>query len=186
MDAREEKKISDKVRNGAATRIVLGGVDDGKKMQEAQAIGLDGEAIDGVERIQDYGFSSCPPAGAEAIGLPVGGDRSHMVIVKAEDRGLRMGGLASLDVCVYRAGGDYFHLKDGNKIELKTKELFIDAEKVIITGDVEIRGALTVTGGVSAGGLVNGSEVRGGNVTLTTHKHTGDSGGTTDKPIGGT
>jgi phage baseplate assembly protein V len=177
MEKRNEKKIRDSIRNSSATRLNLQRVNDNSKMQSVQATGLDSEVLDNVERVQNYGFSS-NPMGGEAIGLPIGGDRGHMVIVAVDDRGSRKGGGAPGDVSVYNANGDYVTLGEGNKIEIKTKELGAEAEDkagfktkafsveadeitlkaatVKIEGDLEIKGNLKVDGDITATGSITG------------------------------
>ncbi|MDR1165750.1 MAG: phage baseplate assembly protein V [Deltaproteobacteria bacterium] len=185
MDGREKKKLYDFIRNSAATRVTLNRTNDGSKMQGSQVTGLSGEDFLEVERFQNYGFSSVPPDGAEGIALPVGGDRGHLVVVAIEDRGVRKGGLGAGDVAIYNGNGDYLLFKEGNKTELKSKEVLFDfgskmdlkAPIIEITGDVKIIGNLTVTGSVSATG-----DITAGGISLVNHTHPGDSGGTTGKP----
>lgn len=200
MDSRDQKKIGDRIRNSAAFRGTITGVNDGAKMQEFQVKGLAGEAVQRVERFQNYGFTSHPPASAEGVFVPLGGDRSCLACVAIDDRSSRLGSLGEGDVAVYRGGGDYIKFTDGNKAELKTEELTVTAPKVIFTGDVEIRGSLdiqgsitvegsiTAEGSVTATGPVRGSQVTasGANVSLGSHRHTGDSGGDTSSPQAGT
>jgi len=58
-------------------RAVIKAVNDDSKMQALQISLLNGELRDGVERVQNYGFTSHPHNGAEGVCLFVGGDRSH-------------------------------------------------------------------------------------------------------------
>jgi phage baseplate assembly protein V len=203
MDNRDLVKLNKKIRNASGARVVLTATNDGHKMQETQVAGLDGEALEGVERFQNYGFTSVPLGGTEGIAIPIGGDRSHMALVAVDDRGTRKGGLAAGEVAVYSETGDFIHLKAGNKMESKTKELLTDAETkaeikspemslkgaiaveaygggattFVLTGDMTIDGNLVVTGNVT----VTGDVVAGG-ISLKNHTHPGDSGGTTGKP----
>ncbi|MDR1308905.1 MAG: phage baseplate assembly protein V [Deltaproteobacteria bacterium] len=194
MHDRKYKKLWDAVRNASATRLTLVRVDDGPRMQTMQAKGLDGEILDAVERFQNYGFSSFPPAG-EAVGLPVGGDRGHIVVVAVDDRGSRKGGLQPGEVAVYHMNGDHMTLGEGNKITMKTKEFLpeaaeqmvfktkafvIEADSVTIkakniifeggmsgTGDLTLSGNLNMTGNLSMTGNVAAT----GNITATGPVH---------------
>ena len=166
MNRREIKKLKDAMRNGAATRLVMSKVNDGTKMQTVQAVGLSGEIIE-CERPQNYGFSSNPPAG-EAIGLPIGGDRGHMVILAIDDRGSRKGDVESGEVGVYHGNGDFIKLSSGNKIDVKTKEFLPEAEtKVVIkTKDcaIEASGSITLKASTVTveGNLVGTGSIPGG------------------------
>lgn len=65
-------------------RAVVRLVDDGPPRQRMQVEVLAGEVLDEVERMQQYGLSSCPPPGSDAIVLALGGMRQHPVVIAAE------------------------------------------------------------------------------------------------------
>jgi len=62
------------------------------------------ELIDGVERVQNYGFTSHPEAGAEAIVAMIGGNRDHPVVIAADDSRYRPE-LAEGETAVYNKHG---------------------------------------------------------------------------------
>ena len=171
MDKRYLKQLNDKIRNAAPTRLNLKMVNDGSKMQSIQATGLDGEVFESVERFEPYGFTS-HPKGGEAIGLPIGGDRSHMIVLNPGDRGVRKGGGAPGDAAMYNENGDFISLGEGNKLTMKTKELSaeaetseshktktftVEADDIVLKGNVLVEGNLTVTGSLTALGGINAS-----------------------------
>ena len=82
-------------------RAVLRVVDDSLKLQAVQVEGLPGEVLDGIERWQQYGFTSVPHPGAEAIIAALGGQRQHSVVLAVEDRRYRVMGLEQGEVCIY-------------------------------------------------------------------------------------
>lgn len=92
-------------------RAVIKLVDDAGGIQVVQLVGLDGEILDRVERFQEYGFTSVPHAGAEAVLSAVGGDRSHGLVVAVEDRRYRLKGLAGGEMAIYDDLGQKVHLK---------------------------------------------------------------------------
>jgi phage baseplate assembly protein V len=151
VDKREWKKLQDLVRNAAGTRVVLKMTDDGRKMQEIQVTGLDGETLDQVERFQNYGFSSVPKGG-EGLGIPVGGDRGHLAIVALDDRDSRKKGLAAGEVAVYHANGDFLHFQEGNKSELKTKESTVNADDKSTVNTKAFEANASSTAQINAGG----------------------------------
>lgn len=110
-----------------ASRAVIKLENDGLKLQELQIVGLSGETLDGVERFQEYGFTSHPKSGAEAISLSIGGNRSHTVIVAVDDRRYRLKGLESGEVALY---DDL-----GQKIVLKRDRIEVESPKVVVTSD---------------------------------------------------
>lgn len=209
MDKRDRKKLGDQIRNAAATRVTLNMTKDTTKMQESQISGLDGEDFPEVERFQNYGFTSNPPAGAEGIAVPVGGDRSHLAVLAIDDRGSRLKGLAPGEVAVYHGNGDFLRFNEGNKVAFETKESVFDSKTKSefkapqvdlkgnvtatnyeggagtfnFTGNMTIDGNLKVTGNITVTGNVTaGGDVTAGGISLKNHTHPGDSGGTTGKP----
>ena len=118
------------IRN-IVTRGVLTGVQDGDKMQSVQVKGLFGEVMDKAERAQNYGFTSHPLNGAEVVIVAVDADRSHPIIVVADDRSCRKLGMEPGEVAVYTHEGDYMHFKKNNEIEMSTKKLVVNAEESV-------------------------------------------------------
>jgi phage baseplate assembly protein V len=131
MDPRERSKLNAKIRASAAYRAVIDETEDGSKMQEAKIAGQNGEMLEKIERFQQFGFTSRPKAGTEAIVLPIGGDRSHSVILAVDDRGTRKGNLEPGEAAVYSADGAFMHFKNEQKIETQAKELKTAAEDKI-------------------------------------------------------
>jgi phage baseplate assembly protein V len=209
MDIRERKKLYDKIRNSSALRVTLDLVDDKTKMQKVQASGLEGEIFPSAEKFESYGFTSHPPLGSEAVAFPIGGDRGHLAILAAGDRGVRKKDLAPGETAIYTLEGDHLHFKNGNKLEMLTKESSFDsttksefkapelllkgalsaegyegeATTFSFKGDLTITGNLTVSGNITVSGDVSaGGDVTAGGISLKSHVHPGDSGGTTGSP----
>ena len=104
-------------------RAVVTSIADGGKIQSAQVKLLDGEVCNSVDRVQNYGFTSVPLPGAEAIFLSLGGDRDHGIVITADDRRYRIKGLQGGEVAIYtdedKAGADHrIHFKRGKEIHL--------------------------------------------------------------------
>ncbi len=96
-------------------RAVVQTIGDSTKLQLLQLGVLDGEDIDDAERVQEYGFSSVPLAGAEAVVVFPNGDRGHPLVVAVDDRRYRPTGGQAGEVTVYNDAGAYVRLtKDGD------------------------------------------------------------------------
>lgn len=217
MDDRTLERKFEKMARGLAN-IVCRGVaamtGDKTKWQTQQVQLLDGETIDGAERVQQYGFSGVPQGGAECIVLMVNGDRSHPVILACDDRRYRVAGLQNGEVCVYTDEGDRIHLKRDNTIEVTTKHFIVKAQEdvQIETKQLTIKAetgvnidtaatvfntdALTFGGqgggdctAQMSGGIVATGDLasNGGAVSLNGHVHEGvqPGDGNTKKPVGG-
>ncbi|PHJ82013.1 hypothetical protein VF14_18380 [Nostoc linckia z18] len=111
----------------AVGRGVVRLVDDSLKMQAMQVTLMEGETRATVERFQNYGFTSHPQPGAECIGLAIGGNRDHCVIIAVDDRRFRLKSLAPGEVALYTDEGDVIHLKRGRTIEVTTQTFLVKA-----------------------------------------------------------
>ena len=100
------------------SRAVVTVVYDGLKMQGLQLTLLAGETADQVERFQEYGFTSVPKAGAEAIAAAIGGARGHLVAIAVDDRRYRMQDMQPGEVALYTDEGDYIKLSRGRIIQV--------------------------------------------------------------------
>ena len=164
--------IEGRVRLMLARAIVLL-IDDAPRAQELQVELLEDEQQDGVERLQNYGFTAAPHPGAEAVVACIGGLRSHAIALVVEDRRYRLKGLAAGEVALY---DDL-----GNVVKLGRTQITITAaDKIAITapGGVTIAGDVAVTGDVSITGAVTASvDVIAAGISLKTHKHGGVQAG---------
>lgn len=94
-------------------------VNSAGKMQRLQMRILQGEAKSDVDHFEAYGFTSHPHAGAEAVLLCFGGDRSHGVAVVVADKRYRLQSLEAGEVAIYDDLDQVVHLtRDG--IEIRT------------------------------------------------------------------
>lgn len=140
-------------------RAIIRLVNDATKVQEAQVTLLEDETRAGVERFQEYGFTSVPLPGAEAVMVSVSGNRDHGVIIAVDDRRYRLKGLASGEVAIYTDEGDTIVLKRGRLIEVTTQTLKINASTKVEM----VTPLLQVTGG----------DVKADTISLKTHVHGG-------------
>ncbi len=107
------RPLRNKIANTVA-RSVVNLIDDAQALQSLQIGAMAGENLDDAERFQEYGFSSAPLSGAEAVAVFPNGDRSHPLVVATDDRRHRPTGLAAGEVVLYSHNGDQIKLEDGN------------------------------------------------------------------------
>lgn len=172
-----------------ARRAVVRLIDDSQKLQEAQLAIFSGEVRDLVERFQEYGFTSHPHAGAEAIVLALGGNTDHGAIIAVDDRRYRLTGLAAGEVAIYDDQGQVIHLKRDGHIHIygcnqltvtAAEKITFDAPLVECTGDLLVGEDISATGEIAdAAGVKKMSGMR---QVFDSHTHPGDSGGTTGTP----
>jgi phage baseplate assembly protein V len=165
----------------AIGRGTLGPVNDADGLQRSQVTLLAGEVRDNVERIQPYGFSAVPLAGADVLVVCVGGNRDHPVIIGADDRRYRPTGMQPGDVCIYSH-------QSGHKITLKAdRTIEIEGDEITIKGDtkitleaplVEVTGALDVNGDIRDRAASGGMSMNGMRADYNTHVHGGSAGPT--------
>jgi phage baseplate assembly protein V len=109
-------RLSNLVSRGVVTRVT-----DSGKLQTLQLGLLSEETRDAVERFQQYGFTSVPIAGAEAVVLFVGGRRDHGLVVAVDDKRHRKSGLQAGEVAVYSQAGASVVLKADGSVEVTPK-----------------------------------------------------------------
>lgn len=169
-----------------ASRAVLGTADDAGKLQTAQVQLLAGEVKDGVERLQNFGFTSVPPAGAEGVFLSLNGSRDQGVLIVVDDRRSRKGGLASGEAAMHNAAGTaVIHVRADGTIEVTAAtQVTVTAPLVRVVGDLEVTGNVQVAGNIAAAGSVaDGTGTMAGmRSTFNGHDHNDPQGGRVDPP----
>ncbi|HEX7821037.1 MAG TPA: phage baseplate assembly protein V [Sphingobium sp.] len=114
-------------------RAVIRAANDSLKAQGLQVELLDGEVQDGVEHFQNYGFTSVPLAGAEAVVAFVGGLRGHGICIATVDRKVRLTAMQPGEVALHDDQGQKIHLtRDGIVIETDKPIAITSAEVVTI------------------------------------------------------
>lgn len=120
---------------GMVARAIVRLVDDARQAQELQLELLAGEGQDAVERFQNYGLTSVPHAGAEALVVFAGGLRSHGVVLAVEDRRYRLTGLEDGEVALFDDLGNVIKLgRDAISVTATTR-LTVDAPTVEVSAD---------------------------------------------------
>lgn len=119
-------------------RAVISLIDDVKALAVAQVKLLDDEPED-AELMQQYGFTSNPPVGSEAIVIRIGGVPEHQIVISTAQRGKRPK-VAEGEVKIYVADGPLIHI---TKTDIKLGD---GATKgVNREGDNILRGAALAT-----------------------------------------
>lgn len=141
-------------------RFLLTLLDDAGPVQRLQGEVLDGEVIDKVERVLEYGFNSRPKPGAEGVLIAVAGSRGQGVVIGLGDRRYRMH-LDEGEVALHDDLEQVVHLtRDGIRIssplraEIEAPEISLSAQdemtlaspKIVLAGNVFLGGE----GGVKA------------------------------------
>ena len=143
-------------------RGVLSRTDDGRGTQRMQVTLLDGETRDVADRIQQYGFSSHPPAGSHVVVLNAGGQRDHPVVIGADSPEGRPTDLAAGEVMQWSVHGHRVHLREDGGVLVTTSQghrmemqpgggLVIECQDATVkaTGSVRMETpALNVTGDI--------------------------------------
>lgn len=164
-------------------RAVVKRLDDSKRVQLAQLGILDGETRDAVERFQNYGFTSVPLEGAEAVVLSVGGHRDHCLVVAVDDRRHRLRDLEPGEVAVFHKDGSRVHLKADGSVEAVSKggakaTLKADGSvenesssgsKVTLSGDIKLSPSGVVElGSAATDGALKGTSFASASTTFLT------------------
>jgi phage baseplate assembly protein V len=130
-----------------AGRAIITAIDDSSKVQSAQLKALFGESMGNVQRFQNFGFTSNPPVGTEAIILSLGGNRENAVIIATDNGNVRVKPLASGESAIYTDDGTLIHLKKGGLVDvIAATKVLISVPNAEFTGNVKITGNLIVIG----------------------------------------
>ena len=169
--------------------VLAAAADDSKGVQLVQVKLLDGEVADGVERMQSYGYTSVPLAGAEGVMACVSGDRNHGIVVVMDDRRYRLKNLQPGEVALYTDEGDTIVMKRGRKIEVTAgAEVTVTAPVVKVEASTKVTlttPLVEMTQDLSVGGSITAAGVTADGISLTTHAHGGvtPGGGNTGGPL---
>lgn len=163
-------------------RAVVSAKNGAGKLRTLQIQLLGGDIREPVEHFEPYGFTSEPHAGAEAIGLALGGDRDQTLAVVVTDRRYRPANLKDGEVVVFDdLGRKVFLSRDGIRVEgadspvtvKTTASVCVDAPLTKCTGDLEVAGNIVAGGDVKdKGGSYSMSGMRS---TYNGHTHNGGS-----------
>lgn len=147
------------------SRGVLRGVTDTGPRQQVQVELLKDELRDGLEHMQNYGFTSHPKGGDVAVAF-LGGNREQGIVLVVDDRRYRIP-LQAGEVAIYDDQGNKIELlRDMVKITA-VQHVEVVAPTIKLVGDLDVVGNITTTGTITNNAKNIGS----------THQHTGVTAG---------
>lgn len=161
------------------SRGVVRAVSDATRLQTVQLDLLADEVRGNVERFQQYGVSSHPHPGAEAIVVSVSGSRDHLVAIAVDDRRYRLASLEAGEVALYDDRGHVVHLtRAGIVIDGGGDQVtIVNTPKLRVEGAIEATGEIKDRCDIPAGRTMSAMRE-----AYNSHTHAGDSGGTTGTP----
>ncbi len=109
-------------------RAVIAAITDDNGLQQCQISLLKNELVDKIDRYQNYGFTSHPKPGSQAVAVFNGGVRSNGVVICVDDKRYRLKGLEEGEVAIYTDEGDSIVFKRDRKIEVTTKSFVVNSE----------------------------------------------------------
>ncbi len=121
-------------------RAVVSLVADADGLQIMQLDVLEGETRTDCERFQNYGMTSRPVVGADAVVVFPGGDRATAYVIAVDDRRYRLRNLQAGEVAIYSHDGTYVLLKTGGTIEAN-KPIDLVAGGVLKVAGIQVVGA---------------------------------------------
>jgi phage baseplate assembly protein V len=157
------------------------------------------EVRDNTPRLAEFGFTSNPPAGADAAMLFVAGDRSNGVVIATGHQLYRLKGLASGDAAIYDSRGQSVWLTpagivvNGAGLPLvvnDTPTVTVNASTSVTlntptthcTGNLDVDGNIVAQGDVSDHASKSMADMR---TVYNGHDHTDPQGGTVSNPLQG-
>jgi len=156
---------------------------DGGPVQKLQAKFSDFETHDNLPRLAEYGLTSNPPIGSDAIVVFLGGDRSNGVVIATGHQLSRMKGLLPGEVAIFDDLGQSAYLtRAGIVIEGAGLPITVNGVTAI-NGNTTINGKLHVTGAVTSDTAVTAPVIKGttdvifGVISGVAHEHSGVQSG---------
>jgi len=126
----------------------------GKGLRRAQIRFDDAETRDETPLVGQYGLSSRPLPGADAIVVFVAGNRAKGIVIATNDARYQLD-LAPGEVALHTDEGDHIHFRRGGVASLRAAtRLAIDTPLITSTGRIEAAG-----------------DVKAGSISLQGHKH---------------
>jgi phage baseplate assembly protein V len=172
-------------------------VDDGGAVQLVQMQLSQSETRDKTPRVAEYGFSSNPPDGTDAVAVFLGGDRTNGVVIACGHQQYRMRGLASGEVCVSDNKGQSVYLSasgivvngGGNPVTItNTPKITADSPLMHCTGNIQCDGNIAAAGDILDNSGTNAQSMAASRRTYDIHWHDvpnvqgGDSTARSDPP----
>ncbi len=183
------KKIMDPLHRRVRLMVFRGTitlVNDALKEQGLQITLMSGETLDDVERYQQYGSTSVPHPGGECIGVSLGGNHNHSIVIATGDRRYRLTGLEQGEVALYSDEGDYVKLKRGRVVEVVTETFLVKAATKVSfeTPLVETTGHIQAVGEITDRRDADGRSMESMRSTYDVHTHPENNvnGGSTNAP----
>jgi phage baseplate assembly protein V len=142
--------------------------------QTVQVQVLDGEVLK-AQRIEPYGLSYRPKAGAQAYLVFPGGDRAMGLALVVGDKRYQME-LAEGEVALHDDEGNFVRLGRGGVATIKAAtKVLADTPVFETTGNAVISGTLTVAGAstLAGGAVVTGALTNNGTSVGNGHRHGG-------------
>lgn len=128
MDLLEIKRVLSPITNRIQLMISkckLNIVDDTSNTQTGQIEAFHNEIHNDAQVWQQFGITSVPPSGSEAIALFLGGERKNPIVISTENKALRVRNLKSGEVCLYSSGKSKITLKEDDSIEIYSETISI-------------------------------------------------------------
>lgn len=171
------KKLVSRVEMMLA-KAVIKAVNDTDDIQLVKISVLADETQDGIERLQNYGFSSVPPNGSEAFVAYLNGNRDHGVVLVIDNGEYRPRNLKDGEAVLYSQHGQIVLLDENgdyrfengtdfgvafNRLRTAFNQLQADYDALVIAHNTHVHlgvphatstvGAATVTGSASTANI---------------------------------
>lgn len=117
-----------------ASRGTMTNLDDTKNIQQMAVQGVAGEQFNRVQRWEQFGISSLPPAGSDALIMSMNGSRDSAQILAVENQSMRPRNSPGGSTTVYDAAGTTIVLDGAGKLTINANDVEITSSTLTHNG----------------------------------------------------
>lgn len=130
-------------------RAVVTLIDDSQPIQRVQITIMADESHGSVERIQNYGHTSVPFSGAQAVAASICGNRDHLVVIAMDDGRYRPTNLVSGESTLYDDLKQIVYLSRKGIVINSPLQVTVKSPQIVLDGYAKTTNHLEVSTGVS-------------------------------------
>ncbi|WP_039788546.1 phage baseplate assembly protein V [Herbaspirillum huttiense] len=181
MDQSLFERISSRLRH-LISRGRIRAISDDDVAQRAQVKFSDIELVDGIVRLEEFGFTSNPPFNSDALVVCLTGDRSNGAVIATNHQASRPRGLGPGESAVFNQVGIKIYLSNGGLVieaaglpvslnNAPTVTINASTKVALNTAELDVSGKITAGGDITDNASAGGKSMANMRSTYDGHDH---------------